>query len=77
MYDWAKHLIKESVTDHLFHKEVLYRLLAEHVRNKADHSWKIWTVLVFMTWHQVYAEKKYDFTNSAQTDKRWLSIQMG
>lgn len=77
MYDWAKHLIKESATDHLFHKEVLYRLLDEHARNKADHSRKIWTVLVFMTWHQVYVEKKYDFTNSAQTDKRRLSIQMG
>jgi len=71
MHDWAKNMIKESETDHLFNKDVLYRLLDEHCRNKADHSRKIWTVLVFMIWHQVYMEKKYDFTN---VDKQSLSI---
>jgi asparagine synthase (glutamine-hydrolysing) len=74
MYDWAKNIIKESATDHLFHKDVLYRLLDEHCRNKADHSRKIWTVLVFMIWHQVYVEKKYDFTNVYKKDKQLLSI---
>ncbi|RAK17158.1 asparagine synthase (glutamine-hydrolysing) [Anoxybacillus vitaminiphilus] len=63
MYDWAKNMIKESATDHLFNKDLLYRLLDEHCSDKTDHSRKIWTVLVFMIWHQVYVEKKYDFTN--------------
>ncbi|WP_044892960.1 asparagine synthase (glutamine-hydrolyzing) [Bacillus alveayuensis] len=74
MYDWGKNIIKESATDHLFNKDVLYRLLDEHCRNKADYSRKIWTVLAFMIWHQVYVEKKYDFTNIYTKDKQLLSI---
>ena len=74
IYDWARNMIKESATDHLFHKDVLYRLLDEHCSNKADHSRKIWTVLAFMIWHQVYVEKKYDFTNVYEIDKQTLSI---
>jgi asparagine synthase (glutamine-hydrolysing) len=72
MYDWAKTLIKESETDHLFHKDVILRLLEEHRVNKADHSRKIWTVLMFMLWHQVYVEKKYDF--SVKKDKQSLPV---
>jgi asparagine synthase (glutamine-hydrolysing) len=74
MHDWAKNIIKESATDHLFNKDVLYRLLDEHCSNKADHSRKIWTVLVFMIWHQVYVEKKYDFSDLYKKDKQPLSI---
>ncbi|MDE8565777.1 asparagine synthase (glutamine-hydrolyzing), partial [Anoxybacillus rupiensis] len=74
MYDWSKNIIKESATDHLFNKDVLYRLLDEHCKNKADHSRKIWTVLAFMIWHQVYMEKKYDFTNIYRKDKLSLLI---
>ncbi|KIP20225.1 MULTISPECIES: asparagine synthase (glutamine-hydrolyzing) [Anoxybacillus] len=72
IYDWAKRTIKESETDYLFHKDVLYRLLEEHRQNKADHSRKIWTVLTFMVWHQVYVEKKYHFMN--EEEKRKLFV---
>ncbi|CAM4071942.1 asparagine synthetase [glutamine-hydrolyzing] 1 [Geobacillus stearothermophilus ATCC 7953] len=74
MYDWARQLIYESETDHLFHKDVLHRLLDEHARHKADHSRKLWTVLAFMVWHQVYVEKKYDFASSVQNEKRPASV---
>ncbi|BBW96988.1 asparagine synthase (glutamine-hydrolyzing) [Geobacillus sp. FSL W8-0032] len=74
MYDWAKQLIHDSETDHLFHKDVLYRLLDEHAQQKADHSRKLWTVLTFMIWHQVYVEKKYDFAQSVQNEKRPASV---
>lgn len=73
MYDWAKNIIKESDTDHLFRKDVLYRLLEEHCANKADHSRKIWTVLAFMVWHQVYIEKTYDFAHEKR-DKQPVSL---
>ncbi|MCQ5365161.1 asparagine synthase (glutamine-hydrolyzing) [Anoxybacillus salavatliensis] len=72
IYDWAKRTIKESETDHLFHKDVLYRLLEEHCQNKADHSRKIWTVLTFMVWHQVYVEKKYHFMNEEEKIKLFV-----
>jgi asparagine synthase (glutamine-hydrolysing) len=61
MYDWAKCLIRESNTDHLINKTYVLKLLDDHCQNKADNSRKIWTVLMFMVWHDVYVEKKYSF----------------
>jgi asparagine synthase (glutamine-hydrolysing) len=61
MNDWAKTIIRESDTDHLINKPYLLGLLEDHCQGKADNSRKIWTVLMFMVWHQVYVEKKYSF----------------
>lgn len=61
MNDWAKKTIHESNTDHIINKQYLLRLLDEHCQGKADNSRKIWTVLMFMVWHDVYIEKKYNF----------------
>ncbi|MFD1706773.1 asparagine synthase (glutamine-hydrolyzing) [Siminovitchia sediminis] len=61
MYDWAKDMIKTSDTDHLIHKEYVLNLLEDHCQGKMDYSRKIWTVLVFMVWHAVFVEDRYDF----------------
>lgn len=61
MNDWAKKIIRESNTDHLINKSYLLKLLDDHCQGKADNSRKIWTVLMFMVWHQVYVEQKYSF----------------
>jgi len=61
MNEWAKNIIKESNTDHLFNKQVILQLLEDHCQGKADNSRKIWTVLMFMVWHSIYIEKKYSF----------------
>jgi asparagine synthase (glutamine-hydrolysing) len=61
MNDWAKNIIRESNTDHLINKAYILRLLEDHCQGKADNSRKIWTVLMFMVWHQVYVEEKYLF----------------
>ncbi|MDF0726546.1 asparagine synthase (glutamine-hydrolyzing) [Cytobacillus sp. S13-E01] len=61
MYDWAVDIIKTSDTGYLFNKDVILHLLDEHCRGKIDNSRKIWTVLIFMVWHQVFIEKKYQF----------------
>jgi asparagine synthase (glutamine-hydrolysing) len=66
MNDWAKTIIKESSTDHLINKSYVLRLLEEHCQGKADNSRKIWTVLIFMVWHQVYVEGKYSFSGQKQ-----------
>ncbi|MBD8068579.1 asparagine synthase (glutamine-hydrolyzing) [Bacillus sp. PS06] len=63
MHDWAVNIINQSDTSHLFNKNVILNLLDEHCKGKFDHSRKIWTVLIFMIWHQVYIEKVYDFTD--------------
>ncbi|MDN3018153.1 asparagine synthase (glutamine-hydrolyzing) [Paenibacillus sp. BSR1-1] len=61
MNDWAKNIIRESNTDHLINKQFVLRLLEDHCQGKADNSRKIWTVLMFMVWHQVYVEDVYSF----------------
>jgi asparagine synthase (glutamine-hydrolysing) len=61
MNDWAKKIIRESNTDHLINKTYVLRLLEDHCQGKADNSRKIWTVLMFMVWHQVYVEDVYSF----------------
>ncbi|WP_066063287.1 asparagine synthase (glutamine-hydrolyzing) [Neobacillus soli] len=61
MNEWAKKIIRESNTDHLINKTYVLRLLEDHCQGKADNSRKIWTVLMFMVWHQVYVEDVYSF----------------
>ena len=61
MNDWAKTIIRESNTEHLINKAYVLKLLDDHCQDRADNSRKIWTVLMFMVWHQVYIEEKYSF----------------
>ncbi|MDR7000479.1 asparagine synthase (glutamine-hydrolyzing) [Neobacillus niacini] len=61
MNEWAKSIIRESQTDHLINKKYLLKVLDDHCQDKGDYSRKIWTVLMFMIWHQVYVEEKYSF----------------
>ena len=61
MYDWANNLIRTSPTDYLLNKKAVFDLLQEHVSGKKDNSRKLWTILVFMIWHQIYIEYAYDF----------------
>ncbi|MFD2043647.1 asparagine synthase (glutamine-hydrolyzing) [Ornithinibacillus salinisoli] len=58
LYEWAVNLMKESETDYLIDKSYVQDLLHQHVQNRADHSRKIWTVLMFMLWHQLFVEHK-------------------
>ena len=73
LYDWAIQLIHESQTDHLFNKEKVLRLLADHVMEKRDNSRKLWSIFTFMIWHQIYVEKIYQFDNHIESkEKRTL-----
>lgn len=73
MNDWAKTIIRESNTDHLINKAYVLGLLEDHCQGKADNSRKIWTVLMFMVWHQVYMEKKYSFEKEYFKEKAFQS----
>ncbi len=61
MYDWAKHLIHTSHTEQYLNKDVVLDLLEGHRSGRGDYSRKIWTVLMFMLWHQINIEKTYRF----------------
>ncbi|WP_163652668.1 asparagine synthase (glutamine-hydrolyzing) [Listeria sp. PSOL-1] len=61
MNEWVKNIIHESKTDHLINKPYVLKLLVDHCAGKQDYSRKIWTVVIFMIWHAIYIEDKYDF----------------
>ena len=75
MNDWAKKIIRESNTDHLINKLHVLRLLEDHCQGKADNSRKIWTVLMFMVWHQVYVENVYSFQRDYAFQKELQSMK--
>jgi asparagine synthase (glutamine-hydrolysing) len=66
LYDWAKMLINESETDHLLRKQVAMELLDCHATGRRDYSRKLWTILMFMQWHQVVIDKEYDLSTQIQ-----------
>lgn len=60
LYDWALTLINTSETNHLFNKHEVFKLLEEHRIGERDNSRKLWTIFMFMMWHQVYVEKSVE-----------------
>ncbi|HEX6923771.1 MAG TPA: asparagine synthase (glutamine-hydrolyzing) [Bacillales bacterium] len=61
LYEWARTLIRESDTEIHLNKRKVLELLEDHRKGKGDYSRKIWTVLVFMIWHQVFVEQVHPF----------------
>lgn len=66
---WAKQVIKESAVDEYINKQYVLNLLDMHTTGKADYSRKIWTFLIFMIWHQVFIEEKYDFGKEKKKER--------
>jgi asparagine synthase (glutamine-hydrolysing) len=60
MYDWARDLMTGSGADELLDLGYALRLLDEHRRGEADHSRKIWTVLVFCVWYAIFVDNSLD-----------------
>ncbi|WP_312469888.1 asparagine synthase (glutamine-hydrolyzing) [Neobacillus sp.] len=75
MNEWAKKIIRESNTEHLINKPYVLGLLEDHCQGKADNSRKIWTVLMFMVWHQVYVEDVYSFQHDFTLQKELQTMK--
>lgn len=60
MYDWAHHILSSSGAGELLDLGYARGLLEAHKRGDADHSRKIWTVLVFCVWHAIFIEGTLD-----------------
>ncbi len=56
MYSWAREIVCESGTDELLDKPAVLAMLEAHRRGEADHSRRIWEVLVLMLWHGIFVE---------------------
>jgi len=60
MYEWARAIIVDSAAGELLDLPYALSLLEAHRRGEADHSRKIWTVLVFCVWHAIFVEGRID-----------------
>lgn len=56
LYAWSRDVIVKSQTDYLINKDYVFQLLESHKNGRGDNARKIWAVLMFMMWHQVYVE---------------------
>ena len=62
--DWylqVKEVFAGETASVYFHREYLLKLLEEHRTEKEDHSRKIWTVYIFLLWHQIYFEGAFKY----------------
>ncbi|MDQ6658903.1 MAG: asparagine synthase (glutamine-hydrolyzing) [Actinomycetota bacterium] len=53
-YEWARDIILAAQTDSYIDPRAVLALLDAHKAGDADHSRRIWTVLVFMLWHGIF-----------------------
>lgn len=56
LYEWAKEVIHNSDTADLIRKSYVLNMLEIHRSGKRDVSRKLWTILCFMIWHELYVE---------------------
>ncbi|WP_085993332.1 asparagine synthase (glutamine-hydrolyzing) [Oceanobacillus senegalensis] len=74
LYDWAKELIQQSETNHLIDKSVALQLLDYHASGKRDYSRHIWTIIIFMMWHQIFIEQRHPYFIKTMDSKREYSM---
>ncbi|HEX2418444.1 MAG TPA: asparagine synthase C-terminal domain-containing protein, partial [Micromonosporaceae bacterium] len=60
MYDWARQILTNSAAGDLVDLGYARGLLEAHRRGEADHSRKVWTVLVFCVWYAIFVERSID-----------------
>ncbi len=76
-YERVRELFTGTAADTYFNREYLLGLLEEHRAGLEDNSRKIWTVYIFLLWHQIYFEKG-DGAWSEWTDRKdWNQRRSG
>ena len=56
LLEWAHEMLNASAADHLIDSDAVRRMLDEHRCGTADHSRRLWTLLIFMLWHAIFVE---------------------
>jgi asparagine synthase (glutamine-hydrolysing) len=56
LLEWAYAMVDSSQTEYLINKDAVRLMLDEHRTGAADHSRRLWTVLIFMLWHAIFVE---------------------
>lgn len=60
LVDWADGIMAGSGAKDLLNLEYARGLLRAHRRGEADHSRKVWTVLVFCLWYGLFVDRTID-----------------
>lgn len=53
-YEWARDIILSSQADEFIDTAAALALLDAHKAGEADHSRRVWTILVFLLWHAIF-----------------------
>jgi asparagine synthase (glutamine-hydrolysing) len=53
-YEWARSIITSAQTDEYLDPASVLAMLDAHKAGEADHSRRIWTILVFQIWHEIF-----------------------
>ena len=56
LMDWAYGMIDVSAAGHLINLTAVRAMLDEHRLGGADHSRRLWTVLIFLLWYAIFIE---------------------
>ncbi len=56
LLEWAYAMVGSSAADQFVDVGAVRRMLDEHRSGVADHSRRLWTVLIFMLWHAIFVE---------------------
>ena len=56
LMEWAYRMIDDSQAAHLVDLVAVRSMLDEHRTGPADHSRRLWTVLIFLLWHAIFVE---------------------
>ncbi len=56
LLEWAYATVGSSAADEFVDVAAVHRMLDEHRSGVADHSRRLWTVLIFMLWHAIFVE---------------------
>ena len=57
LLDWSQEMIRTSAAGHLIDLPAVQSMLDEHRSGAADHSRRLWTMLIFMLWHAIFVEE--------------------
>ncbi|MBV9723075.1 MAG: asparagine synthase (glutamine-hydrolyzing) [Mycobacterium sp.] len=56
LLEWAYQTVNSSAADQLVDLVAVRRMLDEHRSGTADHSRRLWTLLIFTLWHAIFVE---------------------
>lgn len=51
-------ILKNSFTPEYFNYNFVEKLFTDHLQGRADNSRRLWTIIIFLLWHDIFIKKK-------------------